>query len=102
MVDDVGKAEPDPAEELAIHHGRAELALSAARMGEFEWDFSRDLFFVSQRMADITGLQAGVFPAQRGLFALGFIHPDDVEAVNLTVGEHLLLEGGYQVRYRMI
>jgi PAS domain S-box-containing protein len=102
MVDDVGKAEPDPAEELAIHQGRAELALSAAGMGEFEWDFSRDLFIVSQRMADLTGLAPGVVPARGGLFALGFIHPDDVEAVNATVSERLIRDGAYQVRYRMI
>src|SRR5665213_3612338 len=102
MVDEVGKAEPDPVEELAIHQGRAELALSAAGMGEFEWDYSRDLFIVSQRMADITGLEAGVRNAQGGLFALGFVHPDDVEALRATVGHRLISDGSYQVRYRMV
>jgi len=102
MADALGESPHDPVEELAMHHGRAELALSAAGMGEFEWDFGRDLFIVSQRMADITGLRAGAVPAERGLFALGFIHPDDVDAVNATVGERLLSHGSYRVRYRMI
>src|SRR5471030_533167 len=102
MVDHIGEAEPDPAEQLAMHHGRAELALSAAGMGEFEWDFSRDLFIVSQRMSAITGIEEGVVAAQGGLFALGFIHPDDVETVNATVSERLIRDGSYRVRYRMI
>jgi PAS domain S-box-containing protein len=102
MVDEVGKAEPDPVEELAIHQGRAELALVAAGMGEFEWDYSHDLFIVSQRMADITGLEAGVRNAQGGLFALGFVHPDDVEALRTTVSHRLISDGSYQVRYRMV
>ena len=102
MVDETRESQAASAEQLALEQGRAALALSAAGMGEFEWDFTHDRFVVSPRMAEITGLPAGETSARGGEFALGFIHPDDVEAVRTEVGERLVRDGGYELRYRMI
>ena len=50
--------------------GRAALALTAAEMGEFEWDLKRDVFLVSERMAAITGVPAGEHAARGGQASL--------------------------------
>ncbi|MET0293776.1 MAG: HWE histidine kinase domain-containing protein [Phenylobacterium sp.] len=64
-----------------------ELALHVAGLGEFEWDRSRDLLIVSDRMAAITGLPAGERPAEGGETLFRVVHADDLEAVRrcLTV-----------------
>ncbi len=90
------------AEKLAVEQARASLALTAAEMGEFEWDVAADLFIVSPRMAAITGLSAGSFPARSGEYALDFAHPDDVESLRKVIGDSLLGKARYDVRYRMI
>ena len=101
MADDPQEKSFDAAERLAVEQSRAELALCAGGMGEFEWDLGPDLFVVSQRMADITGLAAGAADARGGLFALDFVHPDDVDAVQAHVGDCLSGDRAYDVRYRM-
>ncbi|MBA3810763.1 MAG: PAS domain-containing protein [Caulobacteraceae bacterium] len=102
MVDETGGSRVVSAEALSLEQGRAALALGAASMGEFEWDFVRDRFVVSPRMSAITGVPAGETPARGGHFALGFVHPDDLEAVRAAVGERLIRDGGYELRYRMV
>jgi PAS domain-containing protein len=57
---------------------RLELALQAAGLGEYEWDIERDVFVVSDRMAAITGLQAGERPAEGGRVLDALVHPDDL------------------------
>jgi PAS domain S-box-containing protein len=58
---------------------RLGLALQAAGLGEFEWDFARDVFVVSDRMSAITGIPAGDRPAQDGRALDEFVHPDDLD-----------------------
>src|ERR1700678_3687468 len=60
---------------------RASLALSAARMGEFEWDADKDRMIISERLAAITGFTAGELPLTSGGRVLPYIHPDDVGAL---------------------
>ena len=57
--------------------GRAGLALSAAGMGEFEWDIAKDRFIFSERAAAITGIPAGAMRAKGGEAAKTFVHPED-------------------------
>lgn len=57
---------------------RLGLALQAAGLGEFEWDFARDVFVVSDRMAAITGIPAGERPALGGAALDEYVHPDDL------------------------
>jgi len=96
------KTDLDAEERLAIEQGRASLALDAAGMGEFEWDLEHDLFIVSPRMGAITGLPVGPMPAERGLKAYSYVHPEDAEQVGRDVASGLVEQGRYEVRYRMV
>ena len=58
---------------------RLGLALQAAGLGDFEWDFARDVFVVSDRMAAITGIPAGERPALGGAALDEFVHPEDLD-----------------------
>jgi len=102
MVGAAPKDDIPPDEKLAIEEGRAALALTAAAMGEFEWDLANDLFIVSPRMAEITGLPPGAMAAESGKAPYRFIHPDDAGPVGETIAEDLSRQGRYEVRYRMI
>ena len=53
------------------------LALTAAGLGEFEWDTVRGELSVSARMAAITGMTPGVVRAHDGQGFLDHVHPDD-------------------------
>ncbi|MFI4934167.1 MAG: PAS domain-containing protein [Caulobacterales bacterium] len=88
--------------QLAIEQERASLALTAARMGEFEWDIEEDRLIISERMAAITGLPAGSMPAEVGQVSYRFVHPDDREALSRAVTDGLIRDQRYEVRYRMI
>ncbi|MFZ5719867.1 MAG: HWE histidine kinase domain-containing protein [Pseudomonadota bacterium] len=59
---------------------RLEMALQAAGLGEFEWDFARDVFIISERMTAITGIPAGERPAKGGEALDEYVHPDDLPA----------------------
>jgi PAS domain S-box-containing protein len=92
----------DGAGDLAIERARAALALSAAEMGEFEWDLERDLFIVSERMAAITGMAAGRWPGRRGEIAMDVVHPEDREALRALITAKLTSEFRYAAQYRMV
>jgi PAS domain S-box-containing protein len=94
--------ESDRIRQLAVEQARAALALTAADMGEFEWDVVPDLLIVSDRMATITGLTAGAQPALGGELAMGLVHPDDRDALRITVAEKIINEFRYTVQYRMV
>ncbi|HEY2708905.1 MAG TPA: HWE histidine kinase domain-containing protein [Caulobacteraceae bacterium] len=101
-MDDGARKTRTEAEQLAIEQHRASLAISAAQMGEFEWEIEEDRLIVSERMAAITGLPAGSQPAEGGRATYRYVHPDDVEALRKTVTDGLLAHGRYEVEYRMI
>ncbi len=101
MVDEPDKAAVDGADHLALLESRASLALAAAGLGEFEWDIEADLFVVSPRMAEITGLPPGPAPAERGDAPYRFVHPDDLAELRNAVAAGLIRDGRYEVRYRM-
>lgn len=87
---------------LALEQERASLALSAAGMGEFEWNPADDRFLISRRMAEITGLPAGRLsePGREALFA--YVHPDDQDKVRRLVIEALETNQRFDVSFRMI
>ena len=68
---------PDHSDE----HRRLELALDVAGLGEFEWDVAGGRFTVSPRMAAITGLPAGLVPAEHSRQLEPFMHPGDREGL---------------------
>jgi PAS domain S-box-containing protein len=100
MADDNTKTGPAEAYDLA--QGVAALALTAAGMGEYEWDLTNDLFIVSPRMAAITGMPVGPAPAERGEMLYRFIHPDDHDTVRATAARGRASRRRYDGRYRII
>ena len=96
------RLEIDPVGRLTVETARASLALDAAGLGEFEWDAARDLLIISARMARITGMAEGEHPADSGEYALGFVHPDDRDALREALREKLVHEARYAVEYRLI
>jgi PAS domain S-box-containing protein len=101
-MDDAARNKRSPADQLATLQERASLALTAARMGEFEWEIETDRLLISERMALITGLPPGSMPAENGQAVYRYVHSDDVEALRDAVTQDLLRHGRYEVEYRMI
>jgi PAS domain S-box-containing protein len=66
-----------------LERPRLELALEAAGLGEFEWDMSRGVLAVSERLAAITGLPAGSMPAANSAALEPFFHPDSLDAIRM-------------------
>lgn len=86
---------------LNLDRKRLDLALQAARLGEFEWDMVRGVFIVSDRMAAITGLPAGETPVAGAEDLQALVHPDDREALRRTIEDGLRDEGRYEAEYRL-
>jgi PAS domain S-box-containing protein len=85
-----------------VNHDRLELALEAAGLGEFEWDLTRDVFIVSERMAQITGLPPGEMAAEGGRVLDRYVHPDDMPAYLERRSRNLSAEGRYEAEFRQI
>ncbi len=81
---------------------RASLALSAAGMGEFEWDVAKDRFIFSELASAITGVPAGAMKANGGESAKAFVHLDDFAAVRDHVVANLHKSGRFEVRFRLV
>ena len=90
------------AEPAALDPRRLELALEAARLGEYVWDIGRDAFIVSERMAAITGLPAGEVPARGGEALYDLIHPADHTAMRGLVEASIRTDGRYEADFRLI
>lgn len=86
----------------AMDRARLDLALAAARMGEFEWDLPGDMLHVSPRMAEITGMKAGKHRASDTDSLFENVHPEDRDATKAVIEKALLSEGHYEVDYRAI
>jgi PAS domain S-box-containing protein len=89
-------------ERPASEDSRAALALTAAGMGEFEWDLDRDVFLVSDRLSAITGVPAGEMPARGGQAYLDFVLPEDRPMLRDLVADCLDREDRYDVKYRIV
>ena len=81
---------------------RLELALEAAGLGEFEWDFQRDRIYVSGRMAAILGLPPGDMPGEGGEALNRFVHPEDLEAVRAEQAKHRRTGESYEFEFRHV
>jgi len=79
---------------------RLDLAISAASLGEFEWDLKRDIVKISPRLAGITHIAPGEMPAEKGQTLYRYLHPDDRAWVRETVTQQLGESGRYDVEYR--
>lgn len=81
---------------------RLDLALEAAGLGDFQYDMIRDQVLVSKRMAAITGLTAGVIPAEGGAALDGHVHPDDLESFRRSRTENIATGGMFEAEFRQI
>lgn len=79
---------------------RLDLAISAASLGEFEWDIRRDLFTISPRLAKISNIEPGERPAENGEALYPYIHAEDREWVRESISAQLRETGRYDVEYR--
>ena len=86
----------------ASDDSRASVALTAAAMGEFEWDLKRDVFLVSERMHAITGVPAGEHAARGGQASMDYVHPDDLPMLREVVADSFGRDERYDVRYRIV
>ncbi len=78
------------------------LALTAAGLGEFEWNTARGELYVSARMAAITGMTCGVARVHDGHGFLDHVHSDDRAALLETIDQGLRLCDRYDARFRLI
>lgn len=101
-VEDKPGPQSASAEARGLQQDGMSLALTAAGVGEVEWDLASDRFIISERMAAITGLPAGPMPARGGHALYAFIHPDDVAAVRDVVADTAHRAGRREVSCRII
>jgi len=92
----------ESAEQESGEPDRAALALTAAGIGEFEWATPAGELWVSPRMAALTGLAAGIMPAEGGPFPSGIVHPDDLPAVTARIEQGLRHGDRFEARFRWI
>ena len=92
----------DAASNPVLDRARLELALEAARFGEFEWDIPADVYRVSSRASAITGIPAGEHPARGGAALYDIVHPDDREEIAQAVSAALRQAGRYEIDYRAL
>lgn len=102
VMDDSASKSRSPADQLAIEQERASLALTAARMGEFEWELDEDQLIISERMAAILGRPAGPAPAEGGQTLYRTVHPDDVEALRRAVAKGCLGDAPFELQFRRV
>ena len=93
---------PDDAASLVLDRERLELALEAARLGEFEWDMVADLYRVGRRASAITGITAGAHTARGGEALYDIVHPEDLESTRAAVQAALRASGRFEVDYRAV
>jgi PAS domain S-box-containing protein len=85
---------------LNLETERLNLAISAASLGEFEWDIKRDIFKISPRLAKISDIEPGEIPAEKGQALYRFLHPDDQAWLKESIDEQLAEADRYEAEYR--
>jgi PAS domain S-box-containing protein len=87
---------------LTVARARADLALDAAQLGEFEWDVARDQIVVSPRMGKILGVEPGEYPAENGEAVFSSVHEDDRDGVRRQLIDELNSGARFSVEFRMV
>lgn len=84
----------------SLESERLDLALAAASLGEFEWNVAENVFKISPRLANLSGIPMGELDGQEGDGLYPYIHPDDRDAVRASVDAQLAQDGRFTVEYR--
>ncbi|WP_299007478.1 HWE histidine kinase domain-containing protein [uncultured Caulobacter sp.] len=91
-----------PEGDRTLEGERLNLAITAAALGEFEWDIKRDVFKISPRLAKVAGIAPGVIPSENGAALFPYIHPEDREIARETINKQLAQTGRYSLEYRRL
>ncbi|WP_297512467.1 HWE histidine kinase domain-containing protein [uncultured Caulobacter sp.] len=89
-----------PRQDPSLESERLNLAISAASLGEFEWDVKRDVFKISPRLAKLSNVEPGEIPGEGGDALYPYVHEEDREWVRRSIDEQLRDTGRYEVEYR--
>ncbi len=81
--------------------GRVELALTAAQLGDFEWDITHDAMQLSPRVQAIIGWPVAVIEPGRTEGLIDFVIAEDREAVREAVIDSVLETGRFSVECRI-
>ncbi len=87
---------------LVLDRERLDLALEASRLGEYEWDFGLNLFRVSPRMQEITGMAAGAYSITNPDHLWEIIHPEDRAAARHAIESAIDTNGRYDIDHRVL
>jgi PAS domain S-box-containing protein len=88
-------------ESLAASHDALAEAQRIAHVGSWSWNISSGSLDWSDETFRIFGFEPGAFDATYEGF-LGFIHPDDREAVERAVSEAMSGDGHYRIEHRVV
>jgi PAS domain S-box-containing protein len=87
-------------ESLRQAEERLRLAISAAKMGTWQWDLAADLLTADERCKAVLGLAATAVLNREVLFKI--IHPDDRRAVQERLAEAQANPGDYESEFRTV
>ncbi|MUH01064.1 GAF domain-containing protein [Scytonema sp. UIC 10036] len=87
-------------EAIAAHAQRLNLALTAAKMGDWSWDAATDIVTFSERAAEIFGIPPGPYMTWTQMRDL--LHQEDRERTRLAVEEAIQEHKDYDVEYRVL
>ncbi|WP_040629741.1 PAS domain-containing protein [Fortiea contorta] len=88
-------------EAAKLREMQLKLALEAARMGIWDWNFSTNKVTWSDNKAALLGLEAGVFDGTYEGF-LRSVHPQDRDFVNHSVMQALQAGSEYDIEFRAV
>ena len=79
---------------------RLSVALSAARLGDWQWDAATDMVTMSPRAAEIFGIPPGPHMTWAAMREL--LHDDDRERARLAVEQAIATHTDYAIEYRVV
>lgn len=88
-----------PGHDLCDTAQRLQLALAAAKLGDWSWDAASDLLTLGRRASAILGLPSGQAITRRELRAL--LHPEDRERARVEIDLALASHGDYRIEFRI-
>ncbi|HET9161212.1 MAG TPA: HWE histidine kinase domain-containing protein [Caulobacteraceae bacterium] len=81
---------------------KLELALSAARMGTFEWDLVKDTITISEQAARIFGGDPGTHEAHDGAMVFSILNAEDRPAIRDKVMAAIRAGSPYELEHRAV
>ena len=96
----VARAERERAPSSMGDSERLNVALAAARLGDWSWDAKTDVVTFSPRAAEIFGIPPGPYMTWTAIREL--LHPDDREGARVAVERSIASRTDYAIEYRLI